>query len=209
MKKSIVVLLISILFVSMTACGDTARESECISGTTESAVSSDSAADVEDENGQASDNDDQSISDNTAELNEDEDDAEDSEGVEENQEEEEMPVYDSIDVDLTTLSSTMVYSEVYNMMCIPEDYVGTTVKMTGSYVATEDASTGCVYHACIIKDATACCSQGIEFEWFGEHEYPAEYPQQGNMITVTGVFNTYMENGCMYAQLSDAVIECE
>ncbi len=38
---------------------------------------------------------------------------------------------DGIDVDLTKLSSTMVYSEVYNMMYTPDDYIGKTVKMNG------------------------------------------------------------------------------
>ena len=36
------------------------------------------------------------------------------------------------DVDLTTLSSTMVYSEVYNMMCEPDRYLGKRIKMNGS-----------------------------------------------------------------------------
>ena len=39
---------------------------------------------------------------------------------------------DGIDVDLTKLSSTMVYSEVYNMMYTPDDYIGKTVKMKGA-----------------------------------------------------------------------------
>ncbi len=38
-----------------------------------------------------------------------------------------------IDVDLTTLSGTMVYSEVFNMIANPEDYVGKTIKMQGQF----------------------------------------------------------------------------
>ena len=41
---------------------------------------------------------------------------------------------DVVDVDLTRLSSTMVYSEVYNMMNAPGDYIGKTIKMTGQFV---------------------------------------------------------------------------
>ena len=41
---------------------------------------------------------------------------------------------DGVDVDLTRLSSTMVYSEVYNMMYAPDDYIGKTIKMTGQFV---------------------------------------------------------------------------
>lgn len=37
-----------------------------------------------------------------------------------------------IDVDLTKLSSSMVYAEVFNMMVQPQDYVGKQVKMAGT-----------------------------------------------------------------------------
>ena len=40
---------------------------------------------------------------------------------------------DGVDVDLTRLSSTMVYSEVYNMMNAPGDYIGKTIKMKGQF----------------------------------------------------------------------------
>ena len=36
---------------------------------------------------------------------------------------------DGVDVDLTRLSSTMVYSEVYNMMNAPGDYIGKTTTL--------------------------------------------------------------------------------
>ena len=44
---------------------------------------------------------------------------------------------DGIDVDLTKLSSTMVYSEVYNMLYTPDDYIGQTVKMNGAFAYYE------------------------------------------------------------------------
>ena len=37
----------------------------------------------------------------------------------------------NVDLDLTVLSSTMVYSEVFKMMMAPEEYEGTTIKMDG------------------------------------------------------------------------------
>lgn len=57
----------------------------------------------------------------------------------------------TIDVDLTQLSSTMVYSEVYNMMISPDDY-----------------------------------------------------PELGSDITVTGIFETYEEDGYTYCRLKNA-----
>lgn len=98
-----------------------------------------------------------------------------------------------IDVDLTELSSTMVYGEVYNMMSIPEKYVGKTVKMSGYYNASYYEATKQYYHFVIISDATDCCAQGLEFMWTGEHTYPEDYPQNDTQIEITGVFESYKD----------------
>ena len=110
------------------------------------------------------------------------------------------------DVDLTKLSSTMVYSEVYNMMNTPDSYIGKTVKMNGQFSYYEDPETKTQYFACIIADATACCSQGLEFALTGEHTYPRDYPELGSEITVTGIFETYTENGYRYCRLKNAAL---
>lgn len=112
-----------------------------------------------------------------------------------------------VDVDLTQLSSTMVYSEVYNMFVSPDDYIGKTIKMKGAFSIFRDEETDKVYYTCIIADATACCSQGLEFVWKGEHDYPEDYPELESEITVTGVFQTYEEDGSLYCNLIDAELE--
>ena len=112
----------------------------------------------------------------------------------------------AVDVDLTALSSTMVYSEVYNMMTDPGNYIGKTVKMSGVYAVYHDESTGKYYHACIISDATACCSQGIEFELKSGYSYPDDYPEEGGEICVTGTFDTYEEGEYTYCTLRNASI---
>lgn len=118
-----------------------------------------------------------------------------------------------IDIDLTALSSTMVYSEVYNMMVTPENYIGKTVKMRGQLEIAQplDADGNPdpqrIYFSCIIADATACCAQGIEFVLAGEHKYPEDYPQPGAEITVSGTFRTYEEDGYIYGQLYDAEMQ--
>lgn len=113
---------------------------------------------------------------------------------------------EGIDVDLTTLSSTMVYSEVYNMMIMPEDYMGKTIKMNGMFSYMTDETTGNEYYACIIMDATACCSQGIEFELAGDYTYPDDYPEIGGDITVTGTFDVYEEDGYKYCTLRNTTM---
>lgn len=114
--------------------------------------------------------------------------------------EKESPKTDGeVDVDLTQLSSTMVYSEVYNMMVTPDDYVGKTIKMSGQFSAYQDQSTGNNYYSVIISDATACCSQGLEFVLEDEN-----YPEQGEEITVVGEFQTYKEGEYLYCRLVNA-----
>ena len=107
-----------------------------------------------------------------------------------------------IDIDLTRLSSTMVYSEVYNMMNSPESYVGKMIRMNGKLAVYKYPERN--YYTCIIKDATACCQQGMEFLWAGNHKYPDDYPNEGDGIIVTGVFDIYYEGENKYVQLKDA-----
>jgi len=111
----------------------------------------------------------------------------------------------SVDVDLTKMNSTMVYSEVSNMVSKPDDYRGRVVKMKGAFAVYPGTERN--YYACIISDATACCQQGLEFVLKGNHDYPEDYPAEGTEIVVTGRFETYMEGTSMYFQLSDATME--
>lgn len=112
----------------------------------------------------------------------------------------------TIDTDLTALSSTVVYSEVYNMVTQPEEYKGKVVKMGGACTTYTSPDTGKTYYACIIKDATACCAQGIEFVLTDDYIMPDDYPQEGDEIEVVGIFDTYMEDGIEYSTLTNAGI---
>lgn len=105
---------------------------------------------------------------------------------------------DEVDIDLTALSSTLVYAEVYNMMMSPETYIGQTIKMKGKYYSLYYEETGKYYHYVIIEDAAACCQQGLEFIWNGEHIFPDDYPSDGTQVEVIGVFDTYEELGEIY-----------
>ncbi len=106
-----------------------------------------------------------------------------------------------VPLDLTQASSTVVYSEVYNMMNTPGDYIGKTVKMRGLCGVFTDESTGNVYYSCVIPDATACCSQGIEFI-----TDDGSYPVEGEEFTVEGIFEVYTESDYQYCRLKNAVI---
>lgn len=108
----------------------------------------------------------------------------------------------TLDVDLTKLSSTMVYSEVYNMMNNPDDYVGKTVRMEGRCVSSYMQETDTTYYAVIIADATACCAQGLEYLLAS-----GQYPENDQNVTVIGEFETYEELGYQYCRLKNARLE--
>jgi len=107
-----------------------------------------------------------------------------------------------IDVDLTALSSTMVFAEVYNIMLNPNDYTGKTMKMRGTYSSSYNAETGYYYHYVVIADTSACCQQGIGFIWNGDHAYPDDYPEENARIEVIGVFESYKRFDSTYYRLA-------
>lgn len=115
-----------------------------------------------------------------------------------------------VDVDLTVLSSTMVYSEVYNMLYNdPAHYLGKTVKARGEFSIYQLVTDGVlqpdpVSYACIISDAAACCAEGMEFVLEGDLTYPDDYPELGAEITVIGEFQSYEENGMTWYHLVNA-----
>ena len=117
---------------------------------------------------------------------------------------------DGVEVDLTVLSSTMVYSEVYNMLYNdPESYLGKTVRARGEFSIYQLVVDGVlqsdpVSYACIISDAAACCAEGMEFVLEGDLTYPDDYPELGTEITVIGEFQSYEENGMTWYHLVNA-----
>ncbi len=125
-------------------------------------------------------------------------------------EEETAAEVQTVDYDLTKMSSDMVYVMVYQMMTAPDRYVGKTFRIDGNFYATYYEPTEKYYYYCIIQDATACCAQGMEFVWDdGSHIYPDEYPEDNANVVVEGTFETYTEEGddSLYCRLSNATLE--
>ena len=111
---------------------------------------------------------------------------------------------EGIDYDLTTMSSTMIYSTVSNMILYPDVYEGKIVKLEGNFSVYHDEGGDKYIFAAIVPDATACCQQGIEFVLDGDYKYPDDYPEEGQSITIKGAFNSYDEYGFKYVQLLNA-----
>lgn len=119
------------------------------------------------------------------------------------------PKYDAIDIDLTTMNATMVYSEVNNMLVEPSSYVGKIVKMAGPFIPYDSTDPNYCYPAIVIRDATACCASGIEFLLYGVPRCSKDggngYPLYNEEATIVGRFETYLEGTDMYVHLVDAI----
>ena len=115
----------------------------------------------------------------------------------------------SVDYDLTAMSREMVYATVLQMMNVPEDYVGKTVKMSGAYYCTYYDVTQQYYHYVIIRDALACCAQGMEFVWDSGNHDISEYPTEASEVEVKGKFEAYHDPGdpTTYVHLIDSSME--
>jgi len=107
----------------------------------------------------------------------------------------------NVDVDLTILSRTMVYAEVYNIMTNPYNYLGKTIKLNGLFYSSYYDENETMYYFVVITDATSCCPQGIEFIWGSGRKYPEDYPDEKSNIEITGVFSSYDELGETYYHL--------
>ncbi len=114
---------------------------------------------------------------------------------------------EDIDIDLTKMSSTMIYSEVYAMMVDSKQYIGKKVRMRGEFSGFYDKQSGQYYFSCLIRDAMACCAQGLEFVLTDDYSYPDDYPPTGTDITVTGIFEPYQEGNFTFYHLANAVLE--
>lgn len=114
---------------------------------------------------------------------------------------------EGVDVDLTLMGKDLIYATVYQMMSKPEEYEGKTIRIEGKYYASYYPITDKYYNYCLIADAAACCSRGLEFELGGAAVYPDDYPADQSQVIVTGVFETYTEEAGQtfyYCRLRDA-----
>jgi len=110
----------------------------------------------------------------------------------------------AVDIDLTKMSSTMVYSTVFNMVNKPTNFIGKTMRMRGEYttyhISIDDPSQ--IIHACLVRDAAGCCSQGLEFILSN-----GNYPSGAGEITVVGTIAVQKIFGKAVCYLKDSRLE--
>ena len=109
-----------------------------------------------------------------------------------------------VDFDLSAMSRTVMYAQVYDMIYNPDQYLGKTVRILGPVDQYDEEETGQTHYVCLIQDATACCTQGIEFE---PEDADTVVPPKDSTVLVSGTFDTFMNGPFLYCVLRNAVLE--
>ncbi len=165
MKLRVIACILSLVFV--TACS--AQETPAAQATQQAQISPEQSSSVQ------------------APIGQEEQEIQEDEPVQEEQTEQqertEQGASSEVDVDLTQLSATMVYSQVYDLLSNYPDYLGKSMKIYGNIDNFTDVATGETLYAVIINDALGCCPQGIELEFPEEFEIP----EWGTPILIEGV----------------------
>ena len=107
-----------------------------------------------------------------------------------------------VDMDLTQMNATMIYSIIYDLMVKPNDYYGKSLIVDGYFDTMYLDEFKTRYFFVVVPDATACCVQGLEFKLPDDKVYPDDYPAPGTDIRVRGVLGSYEEAGQTYAYIS-------
>lgn len=113
----------------------------------------------------------------------------------------------TVDVDLTEMSVTMIYANLYMMVTMPEEYLGKNIKMSGEFDVYESPD-GEVYFAVAVTDEEACCRQGFALEFIDDSTYPDKFPSANSEITVVGRFEAmqHPDWSMTYYHLVDAYL---
>ena len=110
-------------------------------------------------------------------------------------------------IDMTKMSKIMVYSNLYGIMSEPDKYVGKKVIMEGTFSSFYDTDSNERYYACMVQDAGACCTMGIQIVPAQKYLNREKIPKEDAEITVTGIFDTYEQNGITFCRLIDVYID--
>ena len=112
-----------------------------------------------------------------------------------------------VDIDLTAMNSTMIYSVIYDMMINADSYYGKTLLVDGYFDSVVYDDTDTRYYFVVVPDATACCVQGLEFKLDDTKLYPQDYPGLTEDIRVKGVMDCYEEDGQLYSYIRAEKLE--
>ena len=100
-----------------------------------------------------------------------------------------------IDVNLSTLSATMLFAEIINIMNRPEDYLGQVIKIHGEYFNYYHEENNQYIHFVLVFDEMDCCEQRFQFRVNEDFGSPEELFEIGEGIEIIGVFQSYDGEG--------------
>ena len=181
--------IIFIIFVAIAGCGKKRQNKNQMFSTTKSVkdtieeeMKKEQEKKEKAENEKALKNDFQATEEDVKEINEDKN--------EENKKAENVGGENQKDIeyDLTEMNSDMIYATVFMVVQDPESYAGKTFKIYGNSYTFPTTEGKSMTHYCLIKDALACCAQGLEFISSKSDE---KYPDDGDEIVVTGTLESY------------------
>ena len=110
------------------------------------------------------------------------------------------------EVDLTGMSSTMMFAEVVQMTRQPQMYDGATVTMRGGLmIFAIDEATGVGNYSCYVEDATRCCQRGIAFT-IDEPLEDTSILVEGAEVVIRGTFEIYEVDGRHFVRISNCEI---
>lgn len=110
------------------------------------------------------------------------------------------------EIDLTAMSSTMMFAEVVQMTRQPQMYDGATVTMRGGLmIFAIDEATGVGSYSCYVEDATKCCQRGIGFT-IDEPLEDTSILVEGTEVIIRGTFEIYEVDGRHFVRISNCEI---
>lgn len=101
------------------------------------------------------------------------------------------------DIDFSEMDTTMIYSIVYNIVFEPDQYVGKKMRIRGESYSVFHEPLNDKIHTVIVRDATACCAQGLSYVL----PEGSSYPDDGLDVEVCGVFEIFEKDGIDYTRL--------
>ncbi|MDO5022913.1 MAG: hypothetical protein Q4E07_06210 [Eubacteriales bacterium] len=109
-----------------------------------------------------------------------------------------FPELQLIDYDFSRQSVTMVYGFMYDVLTNAENYVGKSLKLTGSYMPY-NAEDGNTYHFLLVYDDAACCELAIEL--LPTKGSDIAFPKSGDIMQAEGLVDICNDAGTRFVAL--------
>lgn len=123
---------------------------------------------------------------------------------------EEPPVYDKIDINMTTMNETKLSLTYDSFFTDPGYYKDKIVKVAGPFQPSPSNDVNYCYPAIFLfKDSTGCCDYGLEFLLYDVPRCSMAggngYPLYDEQAVIVGRFEKYYEGGSLWVHLVDAL----